>query len=147
MIRPRSPLSIGRTTDGTRTAFSWQGRRSPTWRPKRFPRCPGACGRFTSARWRWPSIHPPRRTRRCSLARRGAGRLSSIRTCDRPSSATKPHTARFERLTRLADIVKLSDDDAAWIYPDLEIANVLERILGLGPRLVAITLARSGALA
>jgi len=73
--------------------------------------------------------------------------LSSIRTCDRPSSATKPHTARFERLTRLADIVKLSDDDAAWIYPDLEIANVLERIRGLGPRLVAITLGRSGALA
>ena len=42
---------------------------------------------------------------------------------------------RFERLARLADIVKLSDDDAAWIYPDVSIADVPELILGFGPRL------------
>src|SRR5262249_46649204 len=48
------------------------------------------------------------------------------------------YRARFERLTGLADIVKLSDDDAAWVYPDLELEGILDRILGLGPRLVAI---------
>src|SRR5207247_543834 len=35
------------------------------------------------------------------------------------------YRARFERLMRLADIVKLSEEDAAWIYPDLELAEVL----------------------
>jgi len=57
------------------------------------------------------------------------------------------YRARFERLARLADVVKLSDDDAAWIYPELERADVLERILGLGPRLVAITMGPLGAVA
>jgi fructokinase len=54
---------------------------------------------------------------------------------------------RFERLTKLADVVKLSHDDAGWIYPELEIEAVLEHVLGLGPRLVAITLGRFGAVA
>jgi len=54
---------------------------------------------------------------------------------------------RFERLARLADVVKLSDDDAAWIYPDLQLADVPELILGFGPRLVALTCGASGALA
>jgi fructokinase len=54
---------------------------------------------------------------------------------------------RFERLVRLADIVKLSDDDAAWIYPELPLAEVPERILGFGPRLVALTRGASGAVA
>ena len=54
---------------------------------------------------------------------------------------------RFERLASLADVVKLSDDDAAWIYPGLELTDVLERVLGLGPRLVAVTLGTAGAMA
>jgi fructokinase len=47
----------------------------------------------------------------------------------------------------LADIVKLSDDDAAWIYPELDLADALEHVLGLGPRLVAITMGTLGAVA
>ena len=47
----------------------------------------------------------------------------------------------------MADIVKLSDDDAAWIYPKLELTDVLEHVLGLGPRLVAITMGTLGAAA
>jgi fructokinase len=54
---------------------------------------------------------------------------------------------RFERLARLADIVKLSDDDAAWIYPGLPLAEVPEAILGFGPRLVALTRGSLGAVA
>jgi len=41
----------------------------------------------------------------------------------------------------------LSDDDAAWIYPELELAAVLERVLSLGPGLVAITMGTAGAVA
>jgi fructokinase len=57
------------------------------------------------------------------------------------------YRARFERLARLAHIVKLSDDDAAWIYPELERAAIIERVLDLGPRLVAITMGTLGAVA
>jgi fructokinase len=57
------------------------------------------------------------------------------------------YRVRFERLAGLADIVKLSDDDAAWIYPDLELEELLDRVLALGPSLVAITLGTFGAVA
>jgi len=57
------------------------------------------------------------------------------------------YRARFERFATLADIVKLSDDDAAWIYPELELADVLEHILDFGPRLVAVTMGTLGAVA
>jgi len=57
------------------------------------------------------------------------------------------YRARFERLTTLADVVKLSDDDAAWIYPELELYAVIERVLGVGPLLVAITTGPLGAVA
>jgi fructokinase len=57
------------------------------------------------------------------------------------------YQVRFERIAGLANIVKLSDDDAAWIYPELTPEDVLERVLALGPRLVAITLGTDGAVA
>ncbi len=57
------------------------------------------------------------------------------------------YRTRFERFARSADIVKLSDDDATWIYPEHELADVLERVLDLGPRLVAITMGTLGAVA
>lgn len=57
------------------------------------------------------------------------------------------YQARFERLAGLADIVKLSVDDGVWIYPGLEPADILERVLALGPRLVAITMGTLGAIA
>jgi fructokinase len=54
---------------------------------------------------------------------------------------------RFERLLQLADLVKLSEDDAAWIYPGLSIEQVIELILGFGPRVVALTRGKRGAVA
>jgi len=57
------------------------------------------------------------------------------------------YRARFERLMRLANLVKLSDDDAAWIYPGRRLEDVLEVILGLGPRIVAVTRGERGAAA
>jgi fructokinase len=54
---------------------------------------------------------------------------------------------RFERLARLADLVKLSEDDAAWIYPGASVEDVLELILGFGPRIVAVTRGENGAIA
>jgi fructokinase len=57
------------------------------------------------------------------------------------------YRARFERLVRFADVVKLSEHDAAWIYPELETADVVERVLDLGPALVALTMGALGAVA
>jgi fructokinase len=54
---------------------------------------------------------------------------------------------RFERLAQLADLVKLSEDDAAWIYPGRGVEAVLELLLGFGPRVVAVTRGANGALA
>lgn len=45
----------------------------------------------------------------------------------------------FETLARASDIVKLSAEDAAWLYRDLPPTRVLERILELGPRIAVVT--------
>jgi fructokinase len=54
---------------------------------------------------------------------------------------------RFERLAEHADLVKLSEDDAAWIYPDRSVEGVVKLILGFGPRVVALTRGKNGAVA
>jgi fructokinase len=54
---------------------------------------------------------------------------------------------RFEHLAQVADLVKLSEDDAAWIYPGTSVEHVLELVLGLGPGLVAVTRGANGAIA
>lgn len=53
---------------------------------------------------------------------------------------------RFERLATRSDVVKLSDEDAAWLYPGLSVREVSDAVLDLGPRLVAITQGSRGAL-
>lgn len=53
--------------------------------------------------------------------------------------------ARVERFVALADVVKASDEDVAWLYPDATVAEVLQRWLALGPRLVVVTRGGAGA--
>ena len=57
------------------------------------------------------------------------------------------YRSRFERLAQLAEIVKLSEDDAGWIYPGLRVNEVIELILGFGPHVVAVTRGKNGAVA
>ncbi|QQQ62119.1 PfkB family carbohydrate kinase [Paenarthrobacter ureafaciens] len=52
----------------------------------------------------------------------------------------------FEELVPLTAVVKLSDEDAQWLYPDLQLDDVPRHILGLGARLVAITVGSRGSL-
>jgi fructokinase len=54
--------------------------------------------------------------------------------------------ARFEELAALASIVKLSDEDAEWLYPDCEAVDVIRRLKHLGARLVALTLGARGSI-
>lgn len=53
---------------------------------------------------------------------------------------------RFEDTVRRAALVKLSDEDAAWLYPDDSTDQVLERLLGLGVDIAALTRGRDGAV-
>jgi fructokinase len=52
---------------------------------------------------------------------------------------------RIERLVALADVVKASDEDLAWLYPDAAVAEVTDRWLALGPALVVVTHGSDGA--
>jgi fructokinase len=54
---------------------------------------------------------------------------------------------RFESWAALADVIKLSAADVEWLYPELEPATLADRVLGLGARLVLVTLGARGALA
>jgi fructokinase len=60
-----------------------------------------------------------------------------------------PHDVAFRAFAEtagLATVLKMSDQDAAWLYPDLPIDDVLQELLLLGPRLVAVTLGSEGAI-
>ena len=56
-------------------------------------------------------------------------------------------TNHLERLVALADVVKASDEDLAWLYPDDTLDVAAERWLAAGPSLVVVTRGRDGSLA
>jgi fructokinase len=66
----------------------------------------------------------------------------------RPSLLGSPEMAMpiVEDLAGLAGIVKLSDEDAEWLYQDLTQDKVLDRLLAAGPALVIITRGGDGAI-
>jgi fructokinase len=51
---------------------------------------------------------------------------------------------RIDEVARLAHVVKLSDEDAAWLYPGLDTVEICDRVLSLGAELVALTLGADG---
>lgn len=54
---------------------------------------------------------------------------------------------RVEALVALSHVVKLSDEDAEWLYPGFTPAEVLQRFVELGARLAVMTRGGDGALA
>lgn len=66
----------------------------------------------------------------------------------RPSLLESARVTRpvVEDLAGLAGIVKLSDEDAEWLYGDLPLEKVLDRLLETGPALVIITRGGDGAI-
>ncbi|MGX9349241.1 carbohydrate kinase family protein [Microbacterium sp. KNMS] len=51
----------------------------------------------------------------------------------------------YEAIARLSTLIKMSDEDAAWLYPGLSIDEVLDAVLALGPDVAAITQGAAGA--
>lgn len=61
----------------------------------------------------------------------------------------RPHALQVpltEQYFESADIVKLSDEDAAWIYPGWSHGRVMDRLFELGVAVVAMTCGADGAL-
>jgi len=52
----------------------------------------------------------------------------------------------FEDLVPLTDVVKLSDEDARWLYPGLALEDAAERVLELGAGLAVVTRGSEGSL-
>ncbi|WP_166971136.1 carbohydrate kinase family protein [Brevibacterium atlanticum] len=53
---------------------------------------------------------------------------------------------RFEELAARVDVVKLSDADADWLYPELDETAQMDRILDLGAGMAAMTRGGDGAI-
>ena len=56
-------------------------------------------------------------------------------------------SGHVERLVALADVVKASDEDLAWLYPDDTLDVAAERWLAAGASVVVVTRGRDGSLA
>ncbi|PWI44759.1 carbohydrate kinase [Streptomyces sp. ICBB 8177] len=67
----------------------------------------------------------------------------------RPGFDSGPAAAlrRVERQVALADVVKVSEEDLAWLLPGTDPADVAMRWRALGPALVVVTLGGTGCLA
>ncbi|HEY5832995.1 PfkB family carbohydrate kinase [Streptomyces sp.] len=52
-----------------------------------------------------------------------------------------------ERVVAVADVVKASEEDLTWLWPDLSTAEAARGLLAMGPRLVVTTLGAEGAAA
>ncbi len=65
----------------------------------------------------------------------------------RPTLMGSPEAvrARVEDLIALSDVVKASDEDLQWLYPDVRLADVVRRWGSLGPALCVITRGGDGA--
>jgi fructokinase len=83
------------------------------------------------------------------MQREHVSRVISLDPNIRPSLIKNrdAHIARLERLVGLADIVKFSDDDLAWMAPDASFDRFAEAWLARGARVVIMTRGENGALA
>lgn len=67
----------------------------------------------------------------------------------RPALIEDPDAARsrIDRLVERADVVKVSDEDLRWLYPDRTPKQIARTWLESGPSMVAVTLGDQGAFA
>ncbi|MBF4461779.1 MULTISPECIES: carbohydrate kinase family protein [unclassified Rathayibacter] len=77
-----------------------------------------------------------------------AGVTASVDANIRPALVGRHREAlaRFERVAAACEIVKLSDEDAEWLYPTMQLDDVLTRLLGLGAQLAVVTRGGDGLL-
>jgi fructokinase len=59
-------------------------------------------------------------------------------------SDRKEYSAQVERWVSISSAIKVSDDDIRWLYPSLELDQVVTNWLTLGPKLVVVTYGEKG---
>ncbi|WP_049579097.1 carbohydrate kinase family protein [Streptomyces sp. SBT349] len=69
----------------------------------------------------------------------------NVRPAVQPDRAA--YRAACERLAGAADVLKASDEDLAWLFPGLAVAEAARALLAAGPRLVVVTRGAEGAFA
>jgi fructokinase len=95
------------------------------------------------------AVDPPATTYRLLAEREADKRTIVFDPNIRPGvfGDAEAYRLRFEELCRLSTVVKMSRDDATWIYPGYDPTEVIERVLDFGPRMIAVTLGAEGAMA
>lgn len=83
------------------------------------------------------------------MTRESSRRLIVIDPNIRPTVVTdqERYLRAFERWLRHAHIVKLSADDARWLYPEMAPEDVLAHLVAIGADLAVMTLGAEGAIA
>ncbi|WP_203136030.1 carbohydrate kinase family protein [Microbacterium sp. JZ31] len=92
-------------------------------------------------------VEPGATVVRAAMRELGAAELTfdpNIRPALLPEHGTA--VRMFEETAALATVMKLSDEDARWLYPDVDEDRLIASLLALGPRLVAVTLGARGAV-
>jgi fructokinase len=92
---------------------------------------------------------PPRRAIEALLERESERRVIVIDPNVRPAVAGEPAAfcRRLEQWAGFSHVIKLSDADAQWLYPDRSPESVADALLARGVLLVVVTLGAAGALA
>lgn len=81
------------------------------------------------------------------MTKMAGDRVTMIDPNIRPGFVTDEtaYRARIERMLRAADIVKISDEDLAWIDGEMPIEELAKKMLARGPSLVLVTEGADGA--
>ena len=82
------------------------------------------------------------------MVRERGRRVTMLDPNIRPDFVTEParYRARIRRMVAMADIVKVSDEDLAWLAGDGTADDHARRWLDLGPKLVIVTRGKDGAV-
>jgi len=128
-------------------AFYTEGTAGRVLLPEHLPVIPqGAAIHFGSFSL---ALEPGASTLEGLMRRESRRRLLSLDPNVRPGLVADrdAYLARLEGLVRLADLVKVSKADLAWLYPGQAPEAAASRWLGFGPALVLVTLGKDGAAA
>ena len=143
---PSTLAFVERTPTSNRYAFYMQGTADTLWSPAELPVLPDSC------RWlHFGSIallHEPAATRITELVQAQRGqRMVLFDPNARPSLIADPDSwrERCKHWLAAADVVKLSDEDAALLAPGRALADVAADCMRLGPRAVVMTRGGAGA--
>jgi fructokinase len=143
---PSTLAFVERTPTSNHYAFYMQGTADTLWAPAQLPELPQSCRflQFGSI----ALLQEPAASRIVDLVRAERGRRIVVFDPNaRPTLVrdAQDYRARCRGWLALADLVKLSDEDAAYILPGLSADEAAAAVLALGPRAVVLTRGGAGA--